>query len=231
MVTQLPSTGKNGSPLEGGGCDTSDLVMIHGMYRKVFGDAPARVRAVVHGNSAQRDAVVLYLTDISHSLHAHHHGEDELLWNELVTRAPSCAPHVGQMREQHEAVAALLDVLDAQVVAWHASGSNDDRDAVATTTDEIARVLFAHLGQEERDIVPVAQSSMPQHLWDKLSEHGRASSPRDRQLASLGHILSSMPPDEAAIWMKANLPLPVRLLWKLVGKRQFDAEMKAMTAT
>ena len=221
MVTQLPSAGK---PL----CDTSDLIMIHGMYRKVYTDAPALVSGVVPGNTVQRDAVADHISDISQSLHAHHHGEDTLLWDQLVERAPACAVHVGQMREQHEVVAQLLDQLDSHVARWRASGSIEDRDAVAATVDNVRVTLFRHLGEEERDIVPVAQENMPQHLWDKLGEHGRAAAPRNRQLLSLGHILSSMSPVDQAVWMKANLPAPVRLLWRIVGRRQFEAQAAAM---
>ena len=226
MVTQLPSTGASG----GGAviCDTSDLIMIHGMYRKVFSDAPALVRAVVPGNSDQRTAVIRHLGDISASLHEHHHGEDDLLWDQLTSRAPACAAHVGQMKQQHAVVAALLEQLDTAVAAW--DGTPQTQESVARILDEIRSTLFAHLGQEETDIVPVAQTSMPQDLWNKLGEHGRGSVPANRRLINLGHILSSMPPAEAEAWMKATLPAPIRLLWRLVGKRQFEAEARAMRA-
>lgn len=221
MVTQLPSTGKPG-------CDTSDLFMIHGMFRKVYGDAPAIVRGVSPDDPAQRDAVATHIDDISLALHAHHHGEDVLLWDQLTARAPACAVHVGQMREQHAAVSTQLDTLDAAVGTWRGDATAANRDAVAAILDTIDGLLVAHLGQEERDIVPFAQESMPQAEWDKLSEHGRAAAPRDRQLMSLGYILSSMTPHDGQVWMKANLPAPVRLLWRLVGKRQFAAQETAM---
>ena len=226
MVTQLPSTGASG----GGAviCDTSDLIMIHGMYRKVFSDAPALVRAVVPGNSDQRAAVIRHLTDISESLHAHHHGEDDLLWDQLTSRAPSCAAHVGQMKQQHAVVAALLEKLDVAVAAWN--GTPQSQEAVAQVVDSIRSTLFAHLGQEETDIVPVAQVTMPQDLWDKLGEHGRGSVPGNRRLINLGHILSSMPPAEADVWLRANVPAPARLLWRLLGRRQFESEARAMRA-
>ena len=221
MVTQLPSTGKPG-------CDTSDLFMIHGMYRKVYGDAPATVRGVAPGNTAQRDAVALHVDDISKSLHAHHHGEDIFLWDQLSERAPACAAHVDQMREQHAQVALLLDRLDELVLVWREDDSAAKRDAVAETLDEIRDTLFAHLGQEEKEIEPVAAVTMTQDEWDQMGVHGRASVAKNRQLASLGYILSSMSPEEGEAWMKANLPAPIRLLWRVVGKRNFAAQTAAM---
>lgn len=223
MVTQLPSTG---APL----CDTSDLLMIHGMFRKVYSDAPVLVSAVVEGDASQLSVVADHIDDISQALHQHHHGEDVLLWDQLEARAPACAVHVGQMKQAHAAVSVLLTRLDAEVLVWRATGSDDSRDTVAQTLDEIRGVLFDHLGREETDILPFAQASMPQAEWNKLGEHGRASTPRDRQFLQLGHILSSMPESEAQAWLKANLPAPARLLWRLVGKRQFEAQSKAMRA-
>lgn len=202
--------------------------MIHTMYRKVYGDAPATVRAVTPGNASQRDAVAQHIDDISKSLHAHHQGEDLFLWDTLETRAPACAAHVSQMREQHEAVAAQLDVLDARVAGWKQDASAESRDAVAESLDAIHALLIAYLGQEERDIVPVAQVTMAQNEWDKLAEHGRSWAPPSRMLYSLGYILSSMSEEEGAAWMKANLPVPARLAWRLVGKRQFAAQEAAM---
>ena len=52
--------------------------------------------------------------------------------------------------------------------------------------------------------------------------------PREPVAASLGYILDSMTPADASIWMKANLPAPVRLLYRLIGRRQFDAEQRAL---
>jgi hemerythrin-like domain-containing protein len=219
MATKLPSTG---------GCDTSDMLMIHGMFRKVLTDAPALVRSVEPGDREHTTAVADHLEDIASGLHNHHHGEDLLLWDQLAARAPACAAHVDQMRAQHAAVAALLEKLETLVPAWRQSASAAHRDAVAGSVEAVRDSLLAHLGAEETQILPVASSAFEQSEWNKLGEHGRASVPKDRRLIQLGYILDSMSPEDAKAWAKANLPAPVRLLYWLIGRRQYLAEYRSL---
>ena len=105
MVTQLPSTGKPG-------CDTSDMNIIHGMFRSILNEAPKLVRSVAQSDTGHAAAVAGHLSDLISGLHNHHHGEDLLLWDELAARAPACAAHVDQMRAQHAAVSDDLDALE-----------------------------------------------------------------------------------------------------------------------
>jgi hypothetical protein len=85
--------------------------------------------------------------------------------------------------------------------------------------------------RKKEDILPIAGVSMSQKEWDKLGKHGRGSVPRNRQLASLGYILDSMAPVGASTWRKANLPAPIRLLYRLIGRRRFEAEQRALHPT
>ena len=221
MVTQLPSTGKPG-------CDTSDMNIIHGMFRSILNEAPKLVRSVAQSDTEHAAAVAGHLSDLISGLHNHHHGEDLLLWDELAARAPACAAHVDQMRAQHAAVSDDLDALEALIPAWRETADVADREAVAAAVETVRSALFAHLGQEEEQILPIASGVFSQPEWDKLGEHGRASVPRDRQLIQLGYILNSMSPEDARAWAKANLPVPIRLLYRLVGRRQFEAEQRAV---
>jgi hemerythrin-like domain-containing protein len=204
------------------------MLMIHGMFRKALTDAPPLVRSVKPGDREHTSAVAGHIEEIARGLHNHHHGEDLLLWDELAARAPACAAHVDQMRAQHAAVAVLLAALEPLVAAWRESANEADRDAVAAGIDAVREGLFVHLGAEETEILPVASQSFSQKEWDKLGEHGRVSIPRERQFIQLGYILDSMSPEEAGAWAKANLPAPVRLLYRLVGRRQYLAEYRAL---
>ena len=221
MATQLPSTGKPG-------CDTSDMNMIHGMFRKVMGDAAPLVRSVAAGDLQHANKVASHVEDLIADLHNHHHGEDLMLWDELAARAPACAVHVDQMRVQHAAVSKQLDVVEALLPSWRESASTEQGEAVARALDTVRETFFAHMGQEEEQILPVASGVFSQPEWNKLGEHGRSTVPRERRLIQLGYILSSMSPDAAKAWSKANLPAPVRLLYRVVGRRQFDAEQRAL---
>jgi hemerythrin-like domain-containing protein len=205
-------------------CNTDDMFVIHRLLRRVFTDAPVLVRGVAEGDVTRAVIVADHVAQIADGLHAHHHTEDDLLWDKLESRSPGCALHVGQMRAQHAEAAALIADLRAVLPSWRAGASTTDRERVAAVLDDLHATLVRHLGQEEDQILPIAQVSMSQAEWDVLGEHGRASVPRDRQFIQLGMMLDAFDdPTERQAWMRANLPVPARVLFSLVGRRQFEA--------
>ena len=205
------------------GCDTSDMLTIHALFRRAFTDAPVLVRGVADGDTARMLPVADHVREVAAALHHHHEGEDLLLWDTLELRAPTCALHVGLMRSQHAATAAQLERLDGLMDAWEESAGTTERDAVAALLDDVRDTLLQHLGQEETQILPTASTVMSQREWNLLHEHGMASIPKDRLLLQLGWILEVVPADERAGWLRTNLPAPARVLWRLVGRRQFAA--------
>ena len=205
------------------GCDTSDMLTIHALFRRAFTDAPALVRGVADGDTARMLTVADHVREVAAALHHHHEGEDLLLWDTLEQRAPACALHVGLMRSQHAATAAQLERLGGLMDAWEESAGAPERDAVAALLDDVRDTLLQHLGQEETQILPTASTVMSQREWSLLHEHGMASVPKDRLFLQLGWILEVVPADERAGWLRTNLPAPARVLWRLVGRRQFAA--------
>ena len=198
------------------------MVMIHGFFRLLFGDAPALVTGVDDGDTARSKVVGDHLLWIAESLHSHHHGEDLLLWDQLEARNPACAAHVSEMRADHSAMAAELTALDAAVRAWQPDASLVKRAKVEYAINGIVALLNQHLRAEENQILPVASLALSQKEWDRLGEHGRASIPGNFRLIHLGFILASMTAADSAEWLRANLPAPVRLIYRLVGKRQYE---------
>ena len=214
MATQLPSTGTPG-------CDTSDMRMIHGYFRLVFGQAPALAEGVADGDTARAGVVSDHLAAIADTLHGHHHGEDVLLWDQLEARNPACSAHVSEMRRDHAAMSGELAALEAALPAWRADASAAHRTTVLYALNGILALLTQHLGAEETQILPVAAAAFTQGEWDKLSEHGRASVPGSFRFIQLGFILESLG-DAAPAWLRANLPAPVRLIYRLIGRPKYD---------
>lgn len=204
-------------------CDTSDMLHIHQLFRRHFADTPVLVRAVRDGDRQRTRIVAAHVRELADGLHRHHHGEDLLLWDTLEQRSPACALHVGLMRSQHAAVAAMLTELQAALRAWEAAAGATERDAVATLLDDIRTTLLVHLGQEEDTILPTASSVMSQREWNHLGEHGMAAMPKSRLLIQLGWILETIPEVDREGWLRTNVPAPARALWRLVGRRQYAA--------
>jgi Hemerythrin HHE cation binding domain len=206
------------------GCNTDDMKMIHQVFRREFRLAPPMIRSVQVGDKTKAARVTAHVIEVSEMLHHHHHGEEVLVFDKLEVRAPACAIHVGIMRQQHAQVQALLDQVAARATAWAADPSAENREAFAALQDEISSTLDAHLGQEEDEILPVAQTSMTEKEWEEVGDTGMASVPKNRLLVQLGYILEDQTPDERKEFM-TRVPPPARLLYKLIGRRKYEREI------
>lgn len=206
------------------GCNTDDMKMIHGVFRREFKLAPPMVRAVEAGDTAKAGRVTAHVLEIVDMLHHHHHGEEELVFDKLEVRAPACAIHVGIMRQQHQQVSALLDQVAGLATPWDADASAEHREALAVLLDEISSTLDAHLGQEEDEILPVAETSMTAAEWNAVGEAGMASLSKSRLLVQLGYILEDQTPEERKQFM-TRVPPPARVLYKLIGRGKYKKEI------
>ncbi len=159
---------------------------------------------------------------LSTALHAHHEGEDERLWDALASRAPACALHVERMKAQHAQMLGHLTELDTALPAWKANPAPDTACTVLSALDGINAALAVHLPDEEREIVPVMETTLTQEEVDWFSEHGRRATPRGHMWTQLGGIMAAQ--DDPDAWLRAHLPAPVRLMWRAVGRRRYAAQ-------
>jgi hypothetical protein len=208
-------------------CDASGMIDIHRMFRRSFGEGPALVRNVAAGDTAHADAVATQLATTSLGLHAHHEGEDARLWSALEERAPACTPHVERMKEQHAVMLVHLGALDEALPAWRSSASPADAAPVLAALEGINAALEVHLPDEERNIVPVMETTITQKEVDWYSEHGRRSVPKGQTWNQLGEILAAQP-DGGEEWSRAHLPAPVRVLWRWVGRPKYARHRAAL---
>lgn len=235
-ATAIPSSGDQperaprgaaggGSPVTPGTaktCDARGMAEIHRMFKAGFGEGRTLIEGVAEGDAVHAEVVADHLAMLSTGLHAHHEGEDTMLWDPLEQRAPSCAVHVERMKAQHARMLVHLEELDAALPAWRASATATDAAGVASALDGINAALAAHLPDEEANIVPVMETVITQKEVDALSEHGRKATPKGRMFLQLGAILAAQP-DGGAEWQREHLPPPVRLLWRWVGKPKYEA--------
>ncbi|GAA3887931.1 hypothetical protein GCM10022381_32320 [Leifsonia kafniensis] len=208
-------------------CDASGMAEIHRMFRAGFGEGPTLVRGVVAGDAEHAEHVGDYLAMLSVGLHGHHEGEDTMLWDRLESQAPSCAAHVGRMKEQHAEMLVHLRELDASLPAWRASGRAEDAASVTAALTGINAALAVHLPDEETNIVPVMETVLTPADVDALAEHGRKSTPKGKTFIQLGAILAAQP-DGGVEWQHKNLPAPVRMIWRLVGKSKYERYRAAL---
>jgi hypothetical protein len=234
MATKLPSSG---SLPEGQvpGCDTSGLILVHRIFRWLYRELPALIREVDAGDLERAAMVGDYAKLDFFALHLHHETEDTVLWDRLTTRDPACVAHVDQMKAQHAEVAAQLARIEPQLSPWVATADAGLRDAFAADIEILRDTLYAHLVQEEDDIMPVAGAVLSQQEWDELEAHTRAALtahrkelPRDVMSLQLGLLLASVPEAERDEWFRANVPAPIRALYLLLMKRRYERAMQEL---
>jgi hypothetical protein len=60
--------------------DTRDMLAVHDAVKRAFGDAPSQLGSVGDGDAERARYLADYLGEVLWLLHAHHAGEDELLY-------------------------------------------------------------------------------------------------------------------------------------------------------
>lgn len=123
-----------------------------------------------------------------------------------------------------------LHELDASLPRWRASGRVADAVSVVAALAGINAPLAVHLPDEEAHIVPVMETALMPADVDALAEHGRKATPRGKMFIQVGAILAAQP-DGGREWLHKNLPAPLRLVWRIVGKARYERHRAALAGT
>jgi Hemerythrin HHE cation binding domain len=202
--------------------DTHDMVLIHRVLRREFGQLPGLYRAAA-GDRARSKVVGAHAREMLTFLHTHHTGEDELLFPLLRERAALDPELMDRMDAQHAQVDDAVTAIDAELPAWTASADAAAGEWMAARIEAMIPTLIEHLAEEEQEILPIVSATLTQSEWDALGKHGMSAIPLTRRLVILGHITEETEDAERRRFMKI-LPAPARMAYKLIGHRQFTRE-------
>ncbi|SIN73772.1 hemerythrin domain-containing protein [Agromyces cerinus] len=230
MTTRLPSTGASaagGAPATT--CRSDEIVLIHRIFRRLFGEAPGLVREVVPGDAKRIAFLTQHLHGLTALLHTHHHAEDDFFWDRMTERAPACGLHVALMRTQHQTVSDQLDEIDALIDVWAASNADaSDAERLARALDEVDRTLAVHLADEEREALPVLDAVLSEAEWDEISAHAQREKPPLPLFLLLGLMMEAVPESERSAWMARELPAPMRAAYRLFGRRGYERALRRL---
>jgi hemerythrin-like domain-containing protein len=201
--------------------NTRDMLGIHQIFRDAFSLAPQLVGSVCNDHHERVEAVVSYYRNVLALLHAHHEGEDELIWPKLAGRAPDQAELIGRMQSQHEGLLAALVESERRLGEWAASPDIEHGAPLAASVATLGVLCAAHFDEEERRILPLAAEHVSVEEWAELPAHGMRAFGGDKLWLVLGLIQEQMPPEVVAE-MEANMPPPVRDMWQGTGRQQFS---------
>lgn len=207
--------------------DTRDMVCIHDVFRRAFGEAPGQVASVPAGDTDRAEKVGSYLDEVLWLLHAHHHGEDELLYPLLFERVPEQAELFSRMEAQHGAVTASLESAQQAAARFRESASADDGEALAAACSSLLDATADHLTEEEVEVLPIASRAVTPAEWAALPGHALSRYPGSRPWLLLGLVFEAMP-DELRDHVLASVPPPVSEMWFGFGSDAFTAEITSI---
>ena len=200
--------------------DTSDMPALHAVFRKSLGAAPGLIGGT-HADDIGRSAIVgTYYDNVLRLLHAHHGGEDELVWPKLLERCPDEAEMVSEIAGQHEVVGKLMDVTMTQLQQWSGSASERDAATLIGLMGQLNDNLITHLDAEEEFVLPLCARYITPGEWAELPQHGMKHFDGDKPWLIMGLIFDNMP-DGARDYVLANLPPPVGQMWVNFGSTAY----------
>src|SRR3954470_16059593 len=149
--------------------DTREMIVIHNVFRRVFGDLPGLIRGVPDGDAVRAAVLADAFVEVATGLHHHHSNEDELLWPMLLERVQLERSFVLRAEEQHERVHELLERGHVRAASFRTDPSAEKREAFAATVADLDAVLREHMADEERDILPLVEQHLTVAEWEQLA--------------------------------------------------------------
>src|ERR1700734_3220889 len=98
--------------------DTRDMYAVHGVFRDTLGAAPALVGGIAPDDAERVALIANYYENILSFLHAHHNGEELLVFPLLRERCDGVGALMDEMAEQHHEAMELLEQTKVALAAW-----------------------------------------------------------------------------------------------------------------
>ncbi|MFE3030305.1 hemerythrin domain-containing protein [Streptomyces canus] len=225
----MPRSSTPSGPSTAGRPYTHEMVVVHRVFRRESALLPRMVRAVPDGESARAAQISAYLTDYVSGLHHHHTLEDELIWPLLRARAADAEALVARMEEQHGRIDSSLEAVEVWAPQWRGSADSVAGQELALALEEHRLALLDHLDDEERLVLPLVAEHLTVDEWDLVGRRGLENLPKDKVMFAIGAILEDATEDERAYFL-GKAPLLGRLVWKLVGRRQYATACRTLRA-
>jgi hemerythrin-like domain-containing protein len=193
--------------------DTSDMAQVHRVFRDAVASASSLITSATAHGAERVDLVASYYANVLALLHAHHDGEDELIWPILIQRAPDQAAEVQRIAGQHDDIGSALEAASAAIAAWKQTGDAVTGAAAAAAVATLGTALLAHLDEEEAFIVPLAAQHILASEWAELPGHALRNFSGDKMWLVLGLIREQMSARQLTL-MDDHMPPPVLAMWQ-----------------
>ena len=206
---------------------TSDMVLVHKVFRREFGLLPVLLAGVDAGNTARIALIAAHANELSTALRHHHAAEQDLLWHRLRDRDALDESLHGRLRDRQRKHFALLSELDGLLPLWTGSGAPDLQAVLVDIAGELSGLVAAHLDAVEHSVLPAVDEHFSAREWLSLGLRAASWIPLHRMAWMLGAMLEDATDAERKTLL-AKVPGPARLLYRMVGRDQYNREISEL---
>jgi hemerythrin-like domain-containing protein len=204
------------------------MAVIHRIFRRGFPLIADLVRRTPRGNTERSEPIAQHLDFLLAGLHNHHSGEDAHIWPRLLERDALHVELVTRMELQHEVVAERSQRVRTELETWRPTAV--DGEPLTAALDAFTVALVEHLDDEEAHVVPLIRVHITAEEWTHFGRLTFEKFTNPQKLVATGTLEEVATPEEAA-WFLGTLPLPVKLMWRLVGRRKYAQYMQRVRGT
>ena len=202
---------------------TEEMAVIHRIFRRGFPLIADLVHRTPPGNTARSEPIAQHLDFLLNGLHNHHAGEDAHIWPRLLERATLHVELINRMEAQHEVVAERSNQVHTLSETWRRTPV--DGEALVAALDTFTAALVEHLDDEEAHVVPLIRAHITAEEWMHFGELTFEKFTNSEKLVATGTLEEVATPEESHGFMDP-LPLPIKLMWRLVGRRKYARYMQ-----
>ncbi|EGJ73771.1 putative hemerythrin HHE cation binding domain protein [Streptomyces sp. Tu6071] len=206
------------------------MYAIHAMLRRELADLPAYVEDTGAGDGERVEVVADHIDFVTLILHAHHEGEDVLVWPKLAERAPAdAAPVLATMQADHAGIDRGLATLTGAAASWRANPDAVRRGAVVDALRELIPVVEAHLKAEETHALVLIDTWLSAPEWGEVGMHGIACLRPEQYPLFFGMLLHDIDPELYGV-LEASLPPDLFTQLAVSGPREYARYRRRLAA-
>jgi hypothetical protein len=129
-------------------------------------DELARIREALGGDEHVAEGLEVHCLAFCSALATHHQGEDDGMFTQLLDARPDLAPAIGNLIEDHAAIAAILRQIRALALQRKAAPA-ESLPELRREVDGLAAIVKSHFGYEERAISAALDVGVPDTGWSR----------------------------------------------------------------
>ncbi len=212
--------------LTGETIDVSDMFPVHNTLRDTLAAAPRLVTEVDDGDPERRELIANFYDNVLAFLHAHHDGEETLVFPLLRERCAGQLEMIDVVAGQHRDVDQLVAESGDALKCWH-GGDALAKGRSAQAIGALGERMADHLNDEEQQLLPLCATNLTEQEWGALPGHALGSFEGDKVWLILGLIRERMS-DKQRADMLAHMPPPAVEMWTTMGEKSFVDLMDAV---